>query len=574
MTGRSLYLGLSLVLAAAALAGNASRMTADATDPAKSRSSAAFMAAAPNIARMEQVIRSFVAKKEFMGTVLVARGDHVLLSKGYGFANLEWHISNTPDTKFRIGSMTKQFTAASILVLQERGKLNVHDLLKKYLPDEPPAWDKITIFNLLTHTSGIPNYTALPDFASEMRVPETPLEIIAHVRDKPLDFAAGTQWRYSNSGYIVLGYVIEKVSGVPYAQFVQQNIFGPLGMKDSGYDSNSKIIEHRAAGYVSGPGGFLNAPYIDMSVPFAAGGLYSTTRDLLRWEQSLFGGKVLSPASLEQMITPFREDYAFGLNVRHVGDERVIEHGGGINGFNTDLAYYPRSGTTVVVLGNVNGRAPAQIAAYLGTLAEGKPVELPAERRAVHVDEATLARYVGDYKLTPTFLINVTREGDHLFNQATGQGRFEIFPSSDKEFFAKVVDAQITFVVDASTGRTTALILHQDGRDQRAERVEGTAAALAPKEHKEVQVDTQIFAKYVGTYELAPGFSIAITREGDRLFEQATNQGRVEIYPESEKDYFLKVVDAQITFVTDSNGVVTGLILHQGGRDQTGKRIQ
>lgn len=160
-----------------------------------------------------------------------------------------------PETKFRIGSITKQFTAASILLLQERGKLNVHDLLKKYMPDAPPAWDKVTIFNLLTHTSRIPNYTDLPDFRSEMRVPETPLEIIAHVRNKPLDFAPGTRWRYSNSGYIVLGYVIEKVSGMPCAQFFQQNIFGPLGMRDSGYDTNAKLIEHRATGYVPAPAG-------------------------------------------------------------------------------------------------------------------------------------------------------------------------------------------------------------------------------------------------------------------------------------------------------------------------------
>ncbi len=575
MTARSLHVRLSITLAAAAIATiGAEPVTAGAAEPVPSHSSTAPPGPAPNTARMEQVIRSYVAKNQFMGTVLVARGDRILLSKGYGFANLEWHIPNSPDTKFRLGSITKQFTAASILLLQERGKLNVHDLLKKYMPDEPPAWDKITIFNLLTHTSGIPNYTALSDFASEMRVSETPLEIIAHVRNKPLDFAPGTKWNYSNSGYVVLGYVIEKVSDEPYAQFVQQNIFGPLGMKDSGYDSNTRVIEHRAAGYTPGPGGLLNAAYIDMSVPFAAGGLYSTTRDLLRWEQALFGGRPLSRASLEEMTQPFKQDYAFGLEVRADGGQRVIEHSGGINGFSTDLVYYPQSRTTVAVLANVNGAAPDEIATYLGTLAQGKPVVLPSERRAVHVDEATLARYVGDYKLSPTFLISVTREGDRLFTQATGQAKLEIFPSSDTEFFAKLVNAQITFVTGGKTGEATALILHQGGIDQRAERVEGAAAALAPKEHKEVHVDSQTLAHYVGTYQLVPGFSIAITRDGDRLFSQATNQARVEIYPEGEKDFFLKVVDAQITFVTDAQGVATALILHQGGRDLTAKRMQ
>ena len=206
---RSIHPALSLLLIAAALAISADGVTATAADHATSHSSAASRGRAPNVARMEQIIHSFVAKRQFMGTVLVARGDRILFSKGYGFANLEWHIPNTPDTKFRLGSITKQFTAASILLLQERGKLNVQDPLKKYLPDEPAAWDKITIFNLLTHTSGIPNFTAQSDYASEMRAPETALEIIAHVRSKPLDFAPGTKWNYSNTGYVVVGYVIE-----------------------------------------------------------------------------------------------------------------------------------------------------------------------------------------------------------------------------------------------------------------------------------------------------------------------------------------------------------------------------
>lgn len=274
------------------------------------------------------------------------------------------------------------------------------------------------------------------------------------------------------------------------------------------------------------------------------------------------------------MITPFKQNYAFGLEVRGVGNKRVIEHGGGINGFNAELAYYPESRTTVAVLGNVNGAAPGEIAGYLGTLAQGEPVVLTSERHAVQVDEPTLARYVGDYALSPRFLLSVTRDGDHLFTQATGQGKFEIFPASDKEFFAKVVDAQITFVTDEKTGRATALILHQNGVNQRAERVEGAAAALAPREHTEVHVDPQLLARYAGTYALAPGLSLAITREGDQLFSQVTNQRRVEIYPESEKNFFLKVVDAQITFVTDSHGVATALILHQGGRDFTAKRTE
>ena len=530
-------------------------------------------AAAPSLPRMEQVIQSFVMKDQFMGAVLVARGNDVLLDRGYGYADVEWKVPDSPKAKFRLGSITKQFTAASIMLLQERGKLKVTDPVKKYMPDAPDAWDKITIFNLLTHTSGIPNFTGFINYHSIEPFPITPEKLIAQFRDKPLDFQPGEKFSYSNSGYVVLGYLIEKITGESYAKFVEDNIFKPLGMKDSGYDSNSAIIPDRAQGYTRGPNGLENAGYINMTVPFSAGALYSTTDDLLRWEQGLFGGKVLSPESLKQMTTPFKGDYAFGLVVRTVNGHRVINHGGGIEGFNTMLAYYPDDKVTIAVLANLNGGAPNEIAQYLGALAQGEKVVLPSERKEVHIDPKIFDRYVGDYALAPKFIIKVSREGDRFITRATGQGQVEIFPEDDHEFFAKVVNAQITFVTDKN-GKATALILHQGGADRRAPRVEGAAAAMAPKEHKGVHVDPKIFDGYVGSYQLAPGFSITITREGDHLYEQATNQKKVEIFPESEKEFFLKVVDAQITFVTDSQGHATELILHQGGRSIHGKRIE
>ena len=269
------------------------------------------------IARMEEVVQSYVTSKQFMGSVLVARDEKVLLSKGYGSANLEWDIPNSPTTKFRLGSVTKQFTAACILLLEERHKLKIGDPVKKYIPDAPAAWEKITIFNLLTHTSGIPNFTSFPDYSSTEAIHTTPEKLVARFRDKPLDFQPSEKWSYSNSGYVLLGYLIEKISGQSYADFVQQNIVQPLGMKDSGYDSNSAVLAHRASGYSPSPHGPVNAGYIDMTIPLSAGGLYSTTEDLLRWEQGLFGGKLLTPTSLEKMTTPFKEDYAFWAGRPH-----------------------------------------------------------------------------------------------------------------------------------------------------------------------------------------------------------------------------------------------------------------
>jgi CubicO group peptidase (beta-lactamase class C family) len=322
---------------------------------------------------MDQVIRTYVDSGKFMGAVLVARGDEILLSKGYGYADLEWKIPNTSETKFRLASITKQFTAASVLLLEERGQLRVEDPVAKYIPDAPKAWSKITIFNLLTHTSGIPNFTALPDYASTKGVGISPEQRIAQLRDRPLDFDPGTKWAYSNSGYVVLGEIIEKVGGVPYGQFVRDNIFTPLGMNDSGYDSNSRIIERRASGYrTEAAGSLLNAEYIDMSIPYAAGGLYSTTQDLLKWERALFGGKILTQASLVKMTTPFLSNYAFGLSVEQQGGLKAIVHTGSIDGFSTVMHYWPDQRITVVVLANEETNSHVDIVEKLDDLARGR----------------------------------------------------------------------------------------------------------------------------------------------------------------------------------------------------------
>ncbi len=377
-------------------------------------------ALAQDPARMDQLVQTYVGNHQFMGTALVARGSQVLFSKGYGSADLEWNIPNAPNTKFRLGSVTKQFTAASILLLEERGKLSVSDPVKKYLPDAPAAWDKITIFNLLTHSSGIPNFTGFSDYSKLEPFAATPLELVKRFRDKPLEFEPGEKFNYSNSGFVLLGYLIEKISGDSYEKFVRENIFTPLGMKDSGYDSNSAIIPRRASGYVNGKNGFENAGFVHMSIPHGAGALYSTTEDLLKWELGLFGGKLLKAPSLEKMTTPFKSNYAFGLGVETTGGHKVISHGGGIEGFNTELEYYPEDKLTVVVLCNVNSGAPGEIARKLAALAHGEAIKLPGERKEITLDPKTLSSYVGAYQLGPAPML-ITLEGNQLMSKLGNQ---------------------------------------------------------------------------------------------------------------------------------------------------------
>jgi len=524
---------------------------------------------AQDVARMEQVIESYTTNQQFMGSVLVARGVEVLLSKGYGSANLEWDVPNSPATKFRLGSITKQFTAASILLLQERGKLNVEDPVKKYMADAPAAWDKVTIYHLLTHTSGIPSFTSFPEYAKWEPFAATPAEEVARFRDKPLDFAPGEKWSYSNSGYVLLGYLIEKITGGSYEKFVRENIFTPLGMKDSGYDSNAAVIARRSAGYAHGKAGLENAGFVHMSIPFSAGALYSTTEDLLKWEQGLFGGKLLSAASLKTMTTPFKSDYACGLFVQTKDGRKKIEHGGGIEGFNTQLTYYPDDQLTVVVLGNVESAAPMEIAGKLSAVAHGEPVKLKSEHKEITVDPKVLARYVGTYELMPGAKMLITLEGNQLSEKLAAQPTLPIFPESETMFFLKVVDAQIEFIKDSS-GAVASLVLHQGGRDQKAPRISDKAeVASLPKE---IQVSPEVLAKYAGTYELGPGVDVTMTVEGGRLMTQITGQPKFELFAESETRFFLKVVEAQVEFFTDASGAVTHLTIHQGGQETKATR--
>jgi CubicO group peptidase (beta-lactamase class C family) len=330
----------------------------------------AFSANGADQQSMSDAIEHRVSGAEFTGAVLVSRGSTILVNKGYGSANLEWQMPNSPATRFRVASLTKQFTAAAIMLLEQRGMLRIEDPVSKYLPDAPAAWRSITVFNLLTHTSGIPDLTTFPDFAERVTQRTTPEQLVGSFRDKPLDFPPGTDFRYSNSGYILLGYILEKVSGQSYADFIQKNIFVPLGMKSSGYDSNAAIVPMRAQGYAQRAGGVAIADYLDMTVPFSAGGLYSTTRDLLRWEHGLFDGQLLSPSSLARMTTPFKKDYAFGIAVdTDTNGNKVVWHGGAIDGFTVFMAYVPAEKFAVVVLANIEGAPAKAIAADILAIA-------------------------------------------------------------------------------------------------------------------------------------------------------------------------------------------------------------
>jgi CubicO group peptidase (beta-lactamase class C family) len=412
---------------------------------------------------MDRIAHDYLQRKQFSGVILVARDGKVLFEKAYGAANLEWNIPNFVTTKFRIASLTKQFTAASIFLLQDRGKLEVGDPVKRYLADAPPAWDRITIYNLLTHTSGIPNSY---DGITSWRQSKTPEQLVAAFRNKPLDFAPGETHKSSNAGYYLLGYLIEKISGQTYGDFVRENIFKPLGMNDSGYVSNSAIITNRAAGYHFTPAGIENAQFYDESLLFSAGGLYSTAEDLLRWEQSLFAGKLVSPASLKQMTTPFKHDFACGLVLSSIDGHTAIEHSGDMDGFASDLVYFPDDKLVVIVLNNLGGETKG-IASKLAAVARSERIILPSERKEVPVSLALLAKFTGTYRdIIPGCDVIVTLEAGHLVAQLTEGEKHSLFAESDAIFFDQESEAEFEFLQNEK-GQVTSLLYTQSGHKMR-----------------------------------------------------------------------------------------------------------
>lgn len=416
--------------------------------------------------RLDEVASSFTKDDAFMGSVLVAKGQSVLLNKGYGKAVVEWNIPNSPDVKFRIGSMTKQFTAALVLLAQEEGKLSVGDPVRKYLPDSPAAWEKVTIGDLLHHTSGISNFIFDKRYFEWRMVSRTPAEEVALFRDKPLNFSPGTQWEYSNSNYTLLGTILEKVTGRRYVDLLRERILAPLGMKDSGLDDDDLILPERAEGYQPGPKGIVPMRSLSMSVGWSTGSMYSTTGDLFRWEQGLFGGKVLSASSVKQMTTPGKGNYGDGVFVSRKDDLEVVEHGGSIDGFNSYMIYVPARNIAIIVLSNVSGDAPDRMAATLLDVTLGKQVTLAKPRIALPISRAELSKFVGDYKISAELSLKITASDDGLIVQASGQPpllfSYEGEINGHPQFFTRAMDLQIEFI-PTSTDDVSTLVLHLGG---------------------------------------------------------------------------------------------------------------
>jgi CubicO group peptidase (beta-lactamase class C family) len=336
-------------------------------------------------AQIDALMSRYHEYRQFNGLILVAERGKVIYKKGLGLANMEWNVPNSPDTRFRLGSITKQFTAALILQLAEEGKINLQGKICDYLPDYPrKTGERITIHQLLVHTSGIPSYTGLPDFIEQKsRNPYTPGDFIKAFSNLDLEFEPGSKFSYNNSGYFLLGAIIEKITGQTYEKALAERIFKPLNMTSSGYDHHNTILEKRAGAYNRTPDGFENAPYLDMSIPYSAGSLYSTVEDLFLWDQALYTDKPVSAKYKEMMFKPNLENYGYGVFIRKepIGQAdrkvTVIGHGGGINGFNTLIERLLEDKHLIVLLNNTGGTKLGEMSQNIRKILYSEPHKEP-----------------------------------------------------------------------------------------------------------------------------------------------------------------------------------------------------
>jgi len=425
--------------------------------------------------KVSEYMDALVKAGWFSGSILIAQNGKVLVSKGYGMANLELEVPNTPQTKFRVGSITKVFTAIAIMLLQERGKLSLQDPICKYVADCPASWQPITIHHLLSHTSGLAKHDTAGVYLKTAMLPMTLPQLIESFKNKPPDFPPGEKFDYNNNGYILLGQVIEKVSGQSYEAFLKENIFMPLKMANSGYDNHDPIIKNRAAGYRSEGTTLFNAAYIDQSQPFSAGALYSTTGDLLLLDQALNDGQFLSPKTQEAMSTAVSGNYGYGWFVNKQFNRRAVAHPGGVPGFSAMITRFPDEKVLIVTLSNLENSQIIRANNDLAAIVFGEKYEVPKRRTTVKVDRTILNTYIGEYEDRPGRITRIFVDHDTLMLQLanTGIGKFDPIPmsaESDREFFDPLHDTQVAFVKDAG-GQVIEMVLKINGREFHAKKI-------------------------------------------------------------------------------------------------------
>jgi CubicO group peptidase (beta-lactamase class C family) len=503
-------------------------------------------------------------------SILVAKDGKAIYSKGSGIANLELDIKAAPKHVFEIGSITKQFTAVAILMLEEQGKLSVEDEITKFIPDYPTQDKTITVHHLLNHTSGIKSYTNMPSFMEFARTDMTPTVLMDKFKNEQMEFDPGTQFNYNNSGYIVLGHIIEVVSGQSYEDFIQTNIFDKVGMNNSYYGSMTRLIPNRARGYSKTETGYRNADYLSLTLPYAAGSIMSTTADLLKWQNAISANTLIKKSSLEKATNGSTLDsgeeitYGYGWYTGNINGSASVEHDGGIFGYSSSGIFLPEENVYVIGLSNCDCGNVGALVSNVAAMAIGKP--FPKKKDAIDLSESQLSKWVGAFEYEGA-IRHVTLKNKQLFSQREGSISMEIYPMSATNFIFDGGNTSYDFFTENGNRMVTMTV---NGKEMIGKGID----KAPPAERKEIQLDEDVLNEYVGSYELQPGFNMVFSVRDNKLYGAATGQGEVHLFAEEKDKFFLKVVVADIHFTRNGEGKVESLTLFQNGQEMLGKKVE
>lgn len=505
-------------------------------------------------------------------TVVVAKGGELVYSGAKGMADLEMAVSLEPDHIFRLASVTKQYTAAAILTLVDEGKLKLDDPISRWWPDS--AYGEVTVHQLLNHTSGIASYTSIPGYMMDERIRRdlTTDELIGTFSALPVDFAPGAEWRYNNSGYVLLGAIIEALTGKPWHEYIAEKLLTPRNINNTDYYPDEQVVRGRVHGYHLAAEGPINAPWLSMSQPHAAGALSATARDVSQWQHALHTGKVLPEGLYEQMIAPSEVSgpYGYGLFNGSVRGLPVFEHGGGIHGFATYALWMPEHEISVVVLSNYVGHSarPGVVAHRLAAIAADNPY--PVEQPRIELPAEQLQAIQGTYRINEETTRTLKVKDGQLINQRQGGSESPVYPITPDRF---VMDDSVVYfdVVRGEQGQVTGVNFYQQGSNE-PEFAEKISDEII--EPKTIELSAEQRARLVGDYQLQPGFIISVRDTEEGMTAQATGQGAFPVLAESTAILFNDQYGIKMVFELPEDGAATSLTLHQGGQQLPAPRVK
>jgi len=513
------------------------------------------------------------------GVLLVAKDGEPIYRKGFGFASLELNVKNDPSMSYRIGSISKQFTAVAVLQLVQKGEISLDDPVTKHLPDYNTYGETITINQLLSHTSGIPSYTENPGFAEKMFEDQSKTELIESFENDSLLFKPGTDWSYSNSGYVLAGLIVEKVSGMNLNEYYQKNIFDPLEMNNTYIGTYDRVLPNTAYGYASAANGnYRPARYLSWTWPYAAGSIISSVDDMLKWDNALYTEKILNREMKAEAWKPFilsdgrLANYGFGWGVSRYLDTRIIAHGGGINGFVCMGIRIPKERVYVILLTNSTTVSPGPIAEKIALRVANLPQPKAEPLDTIEFD---LSEYIGAYQVhtsggrivsnysdEPIYRY-ITLEADTLRSQKSGEGKKAIIPVKKDLFYFKDSDLNYLQFFRDEKGETVALEIYTEPVKFGPDEYEPKVDVEMPGDKIEVDVDASILKRYQGRYDFGSGFFMDVIVEENELYIIPTAQPKQRAYAESENSFFFREVDASMKFV-EEDGEITKMIFTQG----------